>query len=419
MNKIILTILLVVVSAMAFADYPIQTPKERCDANTFSIMPWGGMYPTGRLFDKEAMFQDVYDMGFNCSGFIPCEDVNLSLKYNLAPVVEEFPASPDGDPIAWANKYKEKLGKNADKVFQVYIKDEPFIKDAKWVSGYANACKNILNARPYINMNPNYCDAKTLGGTYTEYLDKFLTGCPVDYVSYDNYSLFAGDYFDEDRFYSNIEEIRNAAIKHNINFVNIILSVGHFNYADPSDYNIHVQGWSTLAYGGKGLSYFLITTPPIGAYRTAAYDRNCHRTPAWTYIQNMNYTIHNLMPYYKNLKSVNVYHIGDRVPKGCKGVESSKLMEEVEIGYGGMYRDPAAAYMSALVGEFVDQDGTPYIILVNKNPKNAMCIGKVKFKGYDNVNIIRDGNYDGVECNFGGEHKWLAPGHGFLLKAVK
>lgn len=423
MTKIILSLAVLLIAISSFAAEIVEQPKERMDPNVFSIMPWGGGIGEGPSATYENYFQEIYDCGFNVAGFMPPSKVALAGKYNIKTSVEDnsfFDKSIEDDTLRaedWANKMKAAIGEeNLKYVYQVYVKDEPWVEHIPWVKIQSQAVKKIINARPYVNLNPNYASKEVIGDSYVDYCDQIIKGCGLDYVSYDNYSLFVDKGLDEDRFYSNIEGIREAAIKNNIIFVNIILSIAHFNYAEPDDYSINVQGWSTLAYGGRGLSYFLFTSPQLGNYRSCAYDKFGSRTPLWYTIRNMNYSIHNLMPYYKDLESVNVFHCG-YVPKECKGKESAKLVnaDTLNIGFGMPYSiDRTPKYV---IGEFKGKkDGKDYAIIVNKDPKYSLCIGTFEFKNSKELTRIKDCCTGSPEQAFKGEDRWIAPGHGILLR---
>lgn len=422
--KFIYILSLLLISTVAFC--VIQEPTCRCDPNTFSIMPWDGQMSEGSIVDIDEHFKDMYDMGFNVTGFITADELPKAKKHKLMATLRYKPliniyagkmTNPEKEAQKWANELKGKIEKNLKNIYQIYIIDEPFIKDAKTVSAYAKACKEILGVRPYVNFNPNYAPASVFEGiAYKEYLNSFLNICPLDYISYDNYSFFQVKGFDEDRFYSNIEEIRNIANNHNMNFVNTILSVGHYNYADPDDFSIGVQGWSTLAYGGKGLSYFTVRKSMTSGYRYAAYDKVGNKTPVWYAIQRMNYSIHNIMPYYKNLTCINTFHIGN-IPKGCKGIESSKNLKNLVITINS-HPEGYNPKANVLVGEFTDKNNKEYVIIVNKDPQWSCFVSKIEFNKGKDITLIRDWNLENKEIPFTSSgNKYIIPGQGILLKA--
>jgi hypothetical protein len=217
-------------------------------------------------------------------------------------------------------------------------------------------------------------------------------------VSYDNYSLFEGDSFDENRFYGNLETVRKKSLQYGIPFWNVILGNTHFHYIEPSAATLGIQVYSTLAYGGKGIGYFTHYTPEIGNYRLAPVDPFGHRTKTWEMMRNINLQIHSLAPVYCTLKSVNVFHTGD-VPRNARGIESAVHLKSVGEG-------------KLLVGEFVDPAGNPYLLVVNKDIQKSVQL-KVAFKKEGKIALVSP--YGKGKVRFAGEQDWLAPGAGALL----
>jgi hypothetical protein len=178
-----------------------------------------------------------------------------------------------------------------------------------------------------------------------------------------------------------------------------VLGNAHFTYIEPSQASIYVQVFSTLAYGGRGISYFTYFAVGHGNYRLTAIDPFMHRTATWDYIRLMNLQIHKLAPTYLKLKSVNVFH-HPNIPKGCRGMDSAKLVAQLQ-GDGDL-----------LVGEFEGPAQTPYAMVVNKSITKS-CHFSVKFKGEGKIYITSP--FTGLDNLFGGEHVWLSPGQGKLL----
>src|SRR5437879_4653716 len=80
----------------------------------------------------------------------------------------------------------------------------------------------------------SYAANTQLGTTnYAEYLDRFIATCHPKILSYDNYSLM-DDGSVREPYWSNLEAIRSACQKHGLEFWNIVLSVAHFNYREPT-----------------------------------------------------------------------------------------------------------------------------------------------------------------------------------------
>jgi hypothetical protein len=283
-------------------------------------------------------------------------------------------------------------------VYAVYLRDEPNASLFPKLNVWSNAVKK-QGVLPYINLFPDYASPGQLGSKdYLTHLDQYVETCNPPYISYDNYSLFEGGRLDEDRFYGNLESVRNRSLQAGIPFWNVVLGNTHFLYAEPSDATLAIQVYSTLAYGGKGIGYFTHYAPQVGNYRLAPIDRFGFRTKTWNMMRNINLQIHSLVPAYGKLKSVNVFHTGT-IPRDGQGIESARFIESVSDG-------------SLLVGEFVDPDGKPYALVVNKNVHSSIPLG-IQFKDKGRIMLIS--SFGGGRSPLSGEQVWLAPGCGVLL----
>lgn len=388
--------------------------KGRVPADQFVIFPWGGMPEIdqpgsfwGSVSDMDPVMKDLWDCGFNATGFIKSDHIKYARQYGLSVIVQDPRIPGPGTDAEAAEVAKQVAGplKDDPSVLAFYLKDEPatpaFPNLAKWATAITTVAPNKL---AYINLFPDYASPEGLvAKDYEDYLEQFVAVCKPKFLSYDNYSLFEGDTFLVDRFYGNMEAIRACAIRHDLPWWNIVLGNAHFTYIEPSQASIYVQVYSTLAYGARGISYFTYFAVPHGNFRLSAIDQFMNKTATWDYIRLMNLQIHKLAPTYLKLKSVNVFH-HPNVPKGCRGIDSSKFVAAV-VGSGDL-----------LVGEFEGPNNMPYIMVVNKSLTNSTHFN-VKFK--EAGKVIVTNSYTGLDSEFGGEQVFLCAGQGMLLHLAK
>ncbi|MDR2439276.1 MAG: hypothetical protein LBE12_07905 [Planctomycetaceae bacterium] len=387
------------------------TPK-RIPTTDFIIFPWGWM-PSGEIdsgvwgdfADIDAMMKDLFDCGFNATGFIPARHIKYAISHNLAPIIldSRITSYPDLTPEKAEETLQTVLNEiptpeERKAVYAFYIRDEPHSSMFPRLSLWADAVKK-QGILPYINLFPDYATSQQLGSKdYEEHIDSFVKTCQPSYLSYDNYSLFNDTELEENRFYNNLETIRKKSLQYNIPFWNVILGNTHFNYSEPSATTFNIQVYSTLAYGGKGIGYFTYYTPNVGNYRLAPIDPFGYRTKTWNALRHINLQIHSLAPVYCQLKSVNVFHV-QNVPKNGQGKDSTVHLKSISNG-------------QFLVGEFVDPNGNPYVLAVNKNLKSSVVL-EVVFKKEGNTVMISP--YNKGKIHHHGEQRWLAPGAGVLL----
>jgi hypothetical protein len=94
-----------------------------------------------------------------------------------------------------------------------------------------------------------------------------------------------------------------------------------------------------------------------------------------------------------------VYHFGE-VPKGCNGPDDDSLVKNI----GG----------HVVVGDFTHEDGSRYVLIVNKDFNGSIVCGPQYRKQPSKIEHLS--SYNGSLGSYVGEDCWLAPGQGVLLK---
>jgi len=214
-----------------------------------------------------------------------------------------------------------------------YIADEPNAADFPGLGrlvAYLRA--RDPNHFAYINLYPIYATNKQLGTkgspieAYQEYLQKYINEVKPSLISYDHYHFFkAGD---RSQYFLNLELIQQAAQKHGLPFMNIIQAstiVKAWRLVNADELRWLV--YTTLAYGGRGISYFLYWGPPEhgGLYRNGV------RTPLVDAVTVLNKEIAAQGPILMNLINLGTYHTYP-LPIGAKPVPMSSPVSFVGPG---------------------------------------------------------------------------------------
>jgi hypothetical protein len=379
-------------------------PDTALSPEHFAILPWGGV-PA-----DEKVLQEIKECGFNLAGFVNPDGLDAVAAAGLKCIVsghgthvgDDQARLDDAEIAKRVTGFVDRVGKHPA-VFGYYLRDEPsatvYSGLARWSAAYRNADPKAV---PYINLFPNYASPAQMGvPTYEEYVESFVTICKPPFISYDHYALL-DDGSIRNGYFQNLEIVRAAALRHKLPFWNIVLSNAHFNYAEPTEAGLRFQVYTTLAYGGRGISYFTYFAPTSGNYRLAPIDQFGRKTPTWDMLRRVNLQIHKLAPAYCKLKSVNVFHLPD-VPSGCQAATSSKYLDEVSGG-------------SFVVGEFEGPERRPYVMIVNKSLQRSVPFS-VRFKSPGQ--IMQVNAYTGTTNPWAGENNWLAAGQGMLLSLAK
>jgi hypothetical protein len=395
---------LLVVGVLSSLTAALGAAEQGPDDSFFPIMAWNNVPGDAAVLKK------MHDCGFTVAGFVAPKDLDAVHAAGMKAIVSD----PRTSSYEWGkvdaaaarknvNSLMDEVGKHPA-VFGYYLRDEP---SAAWFSGLETVASIVRERAPgkwaYINLFPNYATADQLGAAdYGQYLEKFVATCHPTVMSYDHYALMDDGSLREG-YWRNLEQMRSAAKKANVPFWNIVLAVAHFDYREPTHADIRFQAYSTLAYGGRGISYFTYFAPQVGNYRMAAIDQFGNPTRTWDFLQNVNLAIQKLAPALLKMTSDGVYHFGT-VPGGCHGPDEQSLL----TGVSGA---------NFAVGDFTHGDGSRWVMIVNKDVvKSHPCAPQYR-TAPKRVRMLSP--YTGQLVAYEGEQVWLAPGQGALLKLEK
>lgn len=379
-------------------------PATKPSADYFPLMAWNGWG------NNAATFKKIRECGLTVAGFVTPDGLDACHAAGLKAIVSE----PRLTALNWAKLDPAEAKKVATEVVDkhkahpavigYYLRDEP---DAGLFPGLAVAA-NVVKERhpgawPYINLFPNYAEPWQMKTpNYEAYLDKFVEVCRPPVLSYDHYALLEGNGFSE-AYYTNLEQMRRAAVKNDVPFWNIVQAEACLNFREPTAVDFRFQVYTSLAYGARGIAYFQYMASTTGNFRGAPIDAFGNETASWNWMRQVNLQVGQLAPTLLKLKSDGAYHIGGTVPPGCAGPGEKSLVKAV----GG----------TILVGDFTHADGSRYVMCVNKSFTGSVpCFPQFRepVKKVEKVSP-----YNGGLSDFSGEDVWLAPGQGVLLKLTR
>lgn len=379
----------------------IIAPMASAEEAFFPLMAWNWP-PT-----DEKTLNEMRACGLTMAGFVPPSGLDACHAAGLKAIVND----PRCSGYDWMNVDAEQARANAASLvgevknhpalFGYYLCDEPVAAQLPGLGIVAAAFQELDPERwTYINLFPNVVSMERLGvKDYDEYIERYVAACRPKILSYDHYALFETMEL-RPTYFTNLEQMRAASLRHGIPFWNIVLTVAHFTYRELTHADMRFQAFSTLAYGGRGISYFTYIAPNVGNYRMAPIDQFGNRTPVWYYMQNVNLQVLKLAPTLLKLRSDEVYHLGD-VPDGCKGPGETSLVPSISEG-------------RYVVGDFTHEDGSRYALVVNKDltyshPCRPVFAPRVK-------RALMVSPFTGDIGPFEGENQYLAAGQGVLLK---
>jgi hypothetical protein len=366
----------------------------------FPLMAWNWVP------DDPQLLRRMKDNGLTLAGFATPAQLDMVHAAGLQAIVSDARVSQydwrQVDPAQARDQVRSLVAEVGQHpaVFGYYLKDEPCADEFPGLGTVASLVREYAPGKwPYINLFPDYANARQLGApSYQAHLDAFIQHCQPPIISYDNYSLMEREDV-RPQYWTNLAAVSATAQRHGVPFWNIVLTVAHFQYRELTAADARFQAFTTLAYGGRGLSYFTYFAPQIGNYRMAPVDQFGTETATWGYLQQVNRQIAQLSPTLAKLRFDTVYHYGS-VPPGSRGPSGEDLVIGLDSG-------------PFLVGEFTHDDGSRYALVVNKSFHDSHWVWAKTRLGSHALRLVSP--YTGKLVPFTGEQQVLAPGQGSLL----
>src|SRR5579863_1219674 len=211
-----------------------------------------------------AVLKKMKDCGLTVAGFVAPKTLDACQAAGLKAIVSDPRCSgydwTKVDPAVARSNITSLIAEtgNHPAVYGYYLRDEP---GAGFFPGLATVASLIRELAPgkwaYINCFPDYAENWQLQATnYQDYLERFVNTVHPTTLSYDNYALM-DDGGLRQNYWSNLEAMRAVAKKYNLPFWNIVLSIAHFSYREPSAADLRFEVYSSLAYGARGIAYFM------------------------------------------------------------------------------------------------------------------------------------------------------------------
>lgn len=250
------------------------------------------------------------------------------------------------------------------------------------------------NKLDFINVFPTYWDEIKSLENYQDYLNRFFNSQEIKpkVLCFDHYPFLKIEKggFRKD-FYSNLEIIRLKSIEWGIPFWMIILSSGHDNYISPTFEQIRFQVYSALAYGAKGIGYYLYSRSfeQIG-YRSWILENfiddsnvaDSLHGPLFVPIKKLNAEIKKLGGILMNLTSRRIIHTSDfpnnqlNISIGLTYRSNTESLVKDVLSF-----DSLTIQKNLLIGEFSNEnleENSNYLLIVNKD-YNQNCDVKILF----------------------------------------
>lgn len=257
-------------------------------------------------------------------------------------------------------EYAKRIVPKLENCMGIMVCDEPSVfaipQVAEWSKKYVGIKEGVM---PFVNLFPEYVGEMYLGGTYEQYLEKWVTSVGaenIEWLSHDYYSFRQNS--TEEGIYSNMEAMRKVGLKYDLKTHGFPQSCAWQGMRMPNENELRWNVYAYLAYGFKGLSYFnYLMWGGEGCY-DGVIDLNgqIQHKNLYDFMTDMNNDIHYMNDMLMNLDCLHAYHTDDE--DGCEKLPANSLIGVEKADDGN---DFIVSYMKA-------RDGSePHIVLFNKS----------------------------------------------------
>lgn len=396
---------------------------ELLRSETFPILAWDFLHSGDEPKNGVA---SMVECGYTVVGFVSpghleeCE--RLGVKAFVIP--PKGVAGFEGDFFAWSRQWKhldeETIDRRIREIVEAagdspaiagyYIMDEPGATSFPALAQAVSAVRKYAPGKlAYINLLPGYAtigapdDSQLQTPSFEIYLERYVEIVKPDFLSYDDYMVQYGmDLQAPDataRYYTDLAQVRGAARRHGLPFWNIVSSNQIRPYTTiPSPANLQFQAYTTLAAGGRGLTWY---TYYDRGYGYAPINAQGNRTTTWSYLRMVNHQIRTIGDLLLPLEHTGLYASPppiDRIPP-----LPGRVLTSVECE------------LPVMAGEFKDEQGRDYVLLVNLSLERS--VKATPMRDGEPVQGVYFSAVDGSEQPIDYEHGlWMTAGQGVLLR---
>ncbi len=230
----------------------------------------------------------------------------------------------------------------------------------------------------YINLFPTYANNQQLGTkgdtvtAYREHLSQYVRVVRPALISYDHYQFAkAGD---NAEYFLNLAMIRRAAQEAGVPFLNIVQACTWTpSMRVPGGDEMRYLVYTTLAYGGQGISYYVYCHP---GHTGAIANADGTPTPLYHALGPLNREFAAIAAELQPLRSLGAYHAG-MLPPGAQAIPK-ECPFALEPAVPAITYKPLEPVRGVLLGLFgpvggADKSGRPtHLVVVNLSYKEGM-----------------------------------------------
>ncbi len=266
----------------------------------------------------------------------------------------------------------------------------------------------------YINLFPTYATNEQLGTkgepvtAYKDYLRDYFQTVKPSLLSYDHYQFAQNG--DNPDYFLNLALVRRAALDAHVPFLNIVqASTWTPAMRVPGPDELRYLVYTTLAYGGQGISYYVYNAAGnTGGIALA----DGTPTPLYAALSSLNRQFAAIAKQLQPLRSLGVYHAG-MSPPGAELLPADAPFR-FDPPIPSMAFKPPERARGFLLGYFGTNDKPSHVVVVNLDYKAEQTVGLV---GSSRLDRFDEKTGEWVKGNSERLEVRLKPGHGVLVRS--
>lgn len=257
----------------------------------------------------DANAQQMVDVGMNMCWARSQDELAVAKRHNLrALYMDETLLRPESLDDATLRPQLDALvdslrGNSA--MYAYHLVDEP---SASAFSGLGRLVTYLRERDPahmaYVNLLPNYASTTQFGTSdYSTYLDGYVSAVNPSLLSYDHYQFTTSG--DTGKYLHNLQQVSQKAKSAGLPFMNIVQACSFDSgYRIPTPNEERFLAYSTMAYGAKGISYFVWYHP---YFTGGIVDADDKPTAIYSTLATTNREFVNIAKQYKSLNAIGTY----------------------------------------------------------------------------------------------------------------
>jgi hypothetical protein len=325
----------------------------------------------------DAVAQQMADGGWNLVWCSSDDELDVAHRHGLRAMLYNplfAPAALDDPAKREQLDALVKRVRNHPALYCYHVVDEPNAKDFPALGRLvAYLREQDPTHLAYINLFPTYARNDQLGTSgdtvtaYQEYLNQFVKIVQPALISYDHYQFTSTG--DLPEYFLNLAMVRRASQDAGVPFLNIVQSCSWSEGRRiPGGDEMRYLVYTTLAYGGRGISYFVYLAAGDLAGAIAQPDG----TPTELYhaLKPLNRQFVAIAKEVEPLRSLAVYHTG-MMPQGAEPLPE-KAPFRLDPPQATVEYNPPERVRGIMLGYFGADDQPSHALVVNLDYKSEV-----------------------------------------------